>query len=219
MVLVPVHRVEAVTLQLRWSVLGLSDWASVDGAVALIDHLERVGVDKRHKSMVIDKDVRLVDVADNVVATMHGIYCSRDVDGYRTEVPIGEMRKVSPSGRGVVALAHRLHGAYPVHQEPDGVVRSGGQSAVQRIQRPRYGYVAPALGHCGWIVHHQRQLGADRPARTVVDLRYKIRELVKSVDRPLAPGAEQVLVAYGQRLPVGTAIQYTWSGALHPVTP
>ena len=104
-----------------------------------------------------------------------------------------------------------------MHEKSDGIAGADRKRAVQGIQRPGYGYVPAERRHVRRIVHHQRQLGADSPARAVIDLRNKVGEFVKGVDGPLAPGADQVVVEYGQRLPVGTAIQYGRLGARHPL--
>ena len=115
MVHVPVNLIETVSLQLTRRVLGFSNRTSVNRPIALIEHLEGVSVDQRHQSVIVDHDVRFIDVADYIIAVVDCVHRYCDVDGNGTEVFVGVVREVSFSPPRVEALNYRLHISCIVH--------------------------------------------------------------------------------------------------------
>ena len=190
---IPVHLGEAYALQFGRGVFRLSYHTAIHrrrrGLV--VGYLEGVGVYEGYMFVLGDVGVGFVDVADYIATAVEPVQRGRKALGYRAEVGVVDVRRVSSPQRGVVILEKAVCLFDFRHQEADdnacGIVNGVSGPGDEKV---------PGLIVLGArrIVYHHIKLVDDfiRAPVRMVYLRHKVGVVSQAVHRALTAASQHI---------------------------
>ena len=148
---------KGLALKFRRGILRFADGAGVDDnlRLAVFNDLERVSVNQCHQRRRRDKDIALVEVANDVVAGVE----RGDGGGQVTRCAVQIARIESGQRLGAAARVEHVKQWDGVLDMGHQVAQEGSTLIIEQVRWPGDGVVAARLPRReGWVLAHPRQL-------------------------------------------------------------